>query len=137
MSGRVVGIGIAAALIVVSFSLSCSNGYKSSSSYPTAPAGGGGGGGGGTALELNSGSIAASGGVYAHTFNTAGSYPYHCSIHANMTGTITVVTSGGNAPVAAGMNGMTSFTNGTQTINVGSTITWTNGTTVTHTVTSN
>jgi plastocyanin len=27
---------------------------------------------------------------FAHTFDTAGSYPYHCSIHTSMTGTITV-----------------------------------------------
>jgi len=30
------------------------------------------------------------GGSYTHTFSTAGTYPYHCTIHAGMTGTITV-----------------------------------------------
>jgi plastocyanin len=31
-----------------------------------------------------------SGQVFVHTFPTAGSFPYHCTIHAGMTGTITV-----------------------------------------------
>jgi plastocyanin len=88
-------------------------------------------------VELNSGNIAGSGGVFAHTFNTAGSFGYHCAIHTNMTGTITVVASGGNTPVAAGMSGTSSFTNGTQTINVGGTVTWTNSSGIVHTVTSN
>lgn len=30
------------------------------------------------------------GASYEFTFNTAGSYPYHCSIHPAMTGTVTV-----------------------------------------------
>jgi len=29
---------------------------------------------------------------YTHTFNTAGSYPYHCAIHTNMHGTVVVTT---------------------------------------------
>lgn len=28
--------------------------------------------------------------TFSHTFGTAGSFPYHCSIHSGMTGTITV-----------------------------------------------
>ena len=28
--------------------------------------------------------------TYSHTFDTAGSFPYHCTIHPGMTGTITV-----------------------------------------------
>jgi plastocyanin len=127
MSKRVVLGVIAVVVIAVSFALSC--GGKSSS--PTNPGGGGG------AVELNSGNIAGSGGVFAHTFNTAGSFGYHCAIHTNMTGTITVVASGGNTPVAAGMSGTSSFTNGTQTINVGGTVTWTNSSGIVHTVTSN
>ena len=31
-----------------------------------------------------------SGQIFVHTFPTAGSFPYHCTIHAGMTGTITV-----------------------------------------------
>ena len=30
------------------------------------------------------------GGTFSYTFNTAGSYPYHCSIHTYMKGTIIV-----------------------------------------------
>jgi plastocyanin len=28
--------------------------------------------------------------IFVYTYSTAGSYPYHCTIHAGMTGTITV-----------------------------------------------
>ena len=38
---------------------------------------------------FNSGDVS-SGQSYSFTFATAGSYPYHCQIHASMTGTITV-----------------------------------------------
>jgi plastocyanin len=42
-----------------------------------------------TTGEFNSGTIA-SGGTFTHQFNTAGTYPYRCTIHSNMNGTITV-----------------------------------------------
>lgn len=29
-------------------------------------------------------------GTFSRTFNTAGSYPYHCELHSGMTGTVTV-----------------------------------------------
>ena len=29
-------------------------------------------------------------GIYSHVFSTAGSYPYHCSLHPSMTANITV-----------------------------------------------
>ncbi len=35
-------------------------------------------------------STLATGDTYAYTFNTAGSFPYHCGIHSMMTGTVTV-----------------------------------------------
>jgi plastocyanin len=28
--------------------------------------------------------------IFVHTYATAGSFPYHCTIHAGMTGTVTV-----------------------------------------------
>jgi plastocyanin len=37
----------------------------------------------------NTGNIAA-GGTATTTFNTSGSFPYHCALHAGMKGTITV-----------------------------------------------
>lgn len=36
------------------------------------------------------GTITGSGGTGAVTFSTAGSFPYHCTIHPSMTGTVTV-----------------------------------------------
>ncbi len=38
---------------------------------------------------FNSGNVA-NGGSYTYTFNTAGTFSYHCSIHSTMTGTIVV-----------------------------------------------
>lgn len=42
-----------------------------------------------TGGELNSGDIQP-GSTYSHTFNTTGSFQYHCSIHPSMRGTIVV-----------------------------------------------
>src|SRR5437016_14237284 len=44
------------------------------------------------------GSLAAGGGTYAHTFTTAGSFNYHCSVHpgcGGLSGTIVVIPAGG------------------------------------------
>jgi plastocyanin len=41
--------------------------------------------------SFDSGNIAP-GGKYSRTFSTAGSFPYHCTIHPTMTGTVTVKT---------------------------------------------
>ena len=38
----------------------------------------------------DSGTIGGSGGTGAVSFSTAGSFPYHCTIHPTMTGTVTV-----------------------------------------------
>ena len=42
-----------------------------------------------SAASFDSGNIN-SGGTYSHQFNTSGTYPYKCSIHPNMTGTVIV-----------------------------------------------
>lgn len=42
-----------------------------------------------TGSELNS-PVLSHGQTYQHIFSASGSYPYHCSIHTNMTGTVTV-----------------------------------------------
>jgi plastocyanin len=39
--------------------------------------------------ELSSSSLG-NGGTYSHTFSTAGTFAYHCAIHASMKGTIIV-----------------------------------------------
>lgn len=51
-------------------------------------------------LELNE--------TFPFTFNTAGDYPYHCTPHPGMTGTVIVRSSSGNAPTVS----ITSPTNG-------------------------
>ncbi|MDP4271302.1 MAG: cupredoxin family copper-binding protein [Bacteroidota bacterium] len=38
---------------------------------------------------FNSGSLS-NGGTFSYKFNTVGTFPYHCSIHSGMTGTIIV-----------------------------------------------
>jgi len=42
-----------------------------------------------TAL-FDSGIIGPSSGTYSHQFTTAGTFPYHCSIHSSMNGTVIV-----------------------------------------------
>jgi len=87
--------------------------------------------------ELNSPNVGGSGGVYAHTFLTAGTFPYHCSIHPAMTGSVLVDTLSASPtsqgiPFPPGTSG--TFTAGH--VKVGGTVTWTNTTGITHTVTS-
>jgi len=102
-----------------------------SSSKTTAPPPGGGG------LELNSGNIAAAG-VFAHTFMTAGTFPYHCTIHSFMTGnSVTVDASSANTNVAVSITGSGSgYSPNAVTIKPGGIVTWTNNGGTTHTVTS-
>ena len=102
-----------------------------SSSKSTNPYGGG--GGGGVPKELDSGNITA-GTTFSHTFNTAGSFPYHCNIHAGMTGTVVVNAS--NTTTDASLNMSTGNPYATVNLKTGGTVHWNNITTVTHTVTS-
>ena len=134
-----VGICLSAALIA-----SC----KSNSTSPSY--GNTGGGGGGGALELN-GNLTASGGNYAHQFNTAGTFNYHCTIHPTCTslaGTIVVVAPGTgilNKALAISQSGGSGGVYATcsalsvsrDTVQVGDTVTWTNNSPVQHTVVSN
>jgi plastocyanin len=88
-------------------------------------------------LELNSGNIAASVGIYSHTFAAAGTYPYHCSIHPAMTGLVTVNQAGQLADSVEIQNmGPTGFNPANVTIGVGGIVKWKNKDTTTHTVTS-
>jgi plastocyanin len=48
------------------------------------------------------------GGTFQRAFPTAGTYPYHCVVHADMTGTVTVTAAGttsGNGTGGSGMGG--------------------------------
>ena len=113
-------------LLIALVAESCS---KGGSSGTTAPPPG---------KEMDSGNIAANGGVYAHTFAKAGSFPYHCIYHGPMTGTIVVADS---ATLTSGsisiVSSSSAFPSIGGTLKTGSTVTWTNSTGAVHTVTSN
>jgi len=85
--------------------------------------------------ELDSGNIGG-GGNFAHTFATAGTFGYHCTIHGTgMAGSVTVVA---GAPHTASVTiGPGNFYNPTSvSVEPTGIVTWTNSG-VTHTVTSN
>jgi hypothetical protein len=97
--------------------------------------------------ELNSPTVAASGGVFVHTFATLGSFPYHCTIHPSCTtlqGHIVVVTVGTLIPtktLSITYSGGTGYTcsalsQQTDSVHVGDTVTWTNNSPLPHTVTT-
>ncbi len=96
---------------------------------PTNPVGGGG------AKELDSGTIASGGGQYSHTFNATGTFNYHCTVHSGMNGSVTVVASGSNNGAAVTIQD-NSFNPSSVSINVNTTVTWTNTGGNPHTVTS-
>ncbi len=83
--------------------------------------------------ELNSGNIV-NGGTYVHTFATAGTYDYHCTIHGiTMSGSVTVVP---GSAASAGVSIENNFyTPPTAQVAPGGTVTWNNAGS-THTVTS-
>jgi plastocyanin len=85
-----------------------------------------------TGKELSSSALS-SGQTYSHTFNAAGVFHYHCGVHPSMKATITV-----NAGGSATQEHVTisNFTLPTLTINVGSTVTWTNNDSAPHSVIS-
>ena len=121
----------AVTLVALAAIASCS---KSNSYNPTSPGGGGGGGGG---AELNSGNIPG-GGVFQHTFASAGSFPYHCAIHGNaMAGTVNVNASSANDSVLVTIgSGGNNYSPATTDVKPGGHVRWIN-VGVTHTVTSN
>lgn len=112
-----------AALLAVATIPACSK-----SSKPTSP---------GVSKELNSGDIAP-GTSSPHLFASLGSFPYHCTHHPVMTGTVTVAAAG---PMAVAVQIISSsaggFSPATVTVAQGGTVTWTNNDGGTHTVTSN
>jgi plastocyanin len=63
---------------------------------------------------FDSGNLA-SGATYSFTFDTPGTYTYHCTIHPNMTATITVTEAGGTTATATATSGGTTATATTTT----------------------
>lgn len=93
------------------------------------------GNGGGGAKELSSGDVGP-GGTYSHTFNTAGTFHYHCIHHSPMTGTVVVSDTAVGTQVGVNIVSSTSAFPGA-TVKTGGRVTWTNNTNMVHTVTSN
>jgi plastocyanin len=83
-------------------------------------------------VELSSGNLG-NGGTYSHTFACLGTYPYHCSIHPSMHGSVTV-SAGGPASASVSIQDF-NFNPSSVTVGPGGTVTWTNNGS-THTVTS-
>lgn len=123
-----------ASLAILSFLLIASiMGSCSGDNNPASPGGGGGGGG---AKELNSGNIPGDGSIpFVHVFAKAGVFPYHCSIHPGMTGSVQVdtLTAATSVPVAIPTaSNPFPFAH----VRTGGSVTWTNNSGQTHTVTS-
>ncbi len=134
-------LSVAAALVLALVAVglvSCND-----SSNPANPGGGGG-------LELN-GSLSPSGGQYSHTFATAGTFNYKCTIHgscSSLMGTVVVVAAGTpilNRALQISQVGGSSGAYGSScsalsltadTVHVGDQVTWTNNSPLPHTVTS-
>jgi plastocyanin len=84
--------------------------------------------------ELDSPNLG-NGGVYQHTFASAGTFNYHCKFHSGMTGSVTVASA---QPASASVTiGDNSFSPTSVSVAPGGTVTWTNNGLSTHTVTSN
>ncbi len=63
-----------------------------------------------------------SGQSWVHTFNSAGTFEYHCILHPTMKGTVQVGSSGGNAAAASiGSSGASTNTDATTTTTAGAT----------------
>jgi len=91
------------------------------------------------ARELDSGNIG-TGQRYVHTFANAGTYGYHCTIHPNMTSSITVAAGGLDSLIVLIVNTSNSgfqaqAVGGSTTVDTGGYVSWQNQS-VTHTVTS-
>ncbi len=131
---------VIAIVATAGFLSSCGSSGKNSYAAPVAPAAPG---------ELN-GSLSSTGSQYAHTFMTAGTFTYHCTIHpacGSLQGSVTVVapavaiqnrvlaitiTGGSAAPYAS----CSSLSQQADSVHVGDQVTWTNNSPLPHNVTS-
>jgi plastocyanin len=110
-----------AVLAVTALGIAAGCGGKSSS--PTNTGGGGGGG------PLNSGTLAPNGGSFTFTFSTAGTFGYHCGIHAVMQGnSITVSDASAVDSVVVNVVGVSApgFSPSATTIKTGGKVRWVN-----------
>jgi plastocyanin len=88
--------------------------------------------------QFNTGNIGAGKTSSPVTMNTVGSFPYHCSIHPSMVGTLVVKA----APLPTvtitivGNLGSSSYSPNPDTVSVGQSVKWKNNDTMTHTATS-
>ena len=130
--------GALALCLVAAWLLSCS---KNNPTKPTNTSGG---------AELN-GSLASTGSQYAHTFANAGTFNYKCTSHptcSTLAGTIVVLAPGGaiqNRVLSMTQSGGSSGPYGStcsslslqrDSVFVGDQVTWTNNSSLPHTVTS-
>lgn len=76
------------------------------------------------------------GNSFTYTFNKAGTFPYHCKYHPNMTGKIIIPSAPITNPYLVNISGF-AFSPASLTVPVGTTVTWTNNDAATHTATSN
>ena len=116
---------LAAVVLVASyFALAGCGGDDSGTTNP--PTGGG--------TPFNSGTLTA-GQQFVFTFPTAGSFPYHCNVHSNMHGTITVATGGADSLLVDIQSMSFGAPQGGTTLKPGGYVHWRN-VSGTHTVTS-
>jgi plastocyanin len=85
-----------------------------------------------TLEPFNSGNVP-NGGSFLHTFNTAGSFAYRCTIHSGMNGAVDVSASSANDSVLVAI-GNNFFNPSPASVKPGGYVRWMNGG-VTHTVT--
>lgn len=109
------------ALLTTVAAIGCSDKGTSSTNNP-----------GSVGPELSS-AVLSAGQTYSHTFKTAGTFPYHCGVHQSMKGRVTV--SAGGSATQENVT-IQNFTLPTLTVNVGSTVTWTNNDSAPHSVIS-
>ena len=86
-------------------------------------------------LELNSGTIAPAG-TFQHRFFTDGTYPYRCTLHTGMNGSVIVSAAATDTVANVSMTAGNQFTPASVTIKTGGRVIWTNGSGINHTVTS-
>ena len=126
MRSKFVRLALAAFVVTVAVYVAACGKDKS-----TNPGGGGGGG-----AELNSGPITSTN-KFQHTFASAGTFNYQCTIHPQMLGTVTVAVAGQDSALVTIVNNTsTGFQPGSVTIKPGGFVRWTNTSGMTHNVTS-